>query len=618
VIHWEKKMSKNALFSASALAALLLVAGDARAADVTYLDQGWSAAERAAYYSLDQGSRIVPFDWIKALRRADGSGFLDDGFARYGYLANPASLTPGLPVGFLTAAYDDQTWLSMTCSACHTRQIEIDGAPLRIDGGPALVEFERLFDDLDAAFDKVATDDAAFDAFAGRVLGAGATKPAQEALRQAFRAWFEPFHTIFQLALHPKEKPRPLGLEWGPGRADAVSMIFNRVAGLDLGDGPTRVIHENIVAADAPVRYPFVWNAARQYITQWPGFAKNGDDILGLARNVGEVFGVFGKFLPERTNLPIPLPGLLRVNYIQGSSLDFGGLMQAETLIRKLAPPKWPAPVDAALARAGKEIFDWPRDKGGCGPGCHELKAIDPVKEPPRLCAKPEDTWTTPVQYVGTDGAEYAVLGRKAKTGVLEGEPVPLPPFIDRLGESDKIINILSTAVVQSIVQSATIDPLAFDPLVKSCLSNLSVDPAKNALFLKANLAEALRESLNAIFNKAAPTEPAYESRVLRGVWAAAPYLHNGSVPTLADLLKPPAQRPASFPVGPAYDMRNVGLSGTQTKFNFVYKTTAACDSGDASANSRCGHDFGTKLRDRKSTRLNSSHRYISRMPSSA
>lgn len=40
-----------------------------------------------------------------------------------------------------------------------------------------------------------------------------------------------------------------------------------------------------------------------------------------------------------------------------------------------------------------------------------------------------------------------------------------------------------------------------------------------------------------------------YESRVLQGIWAAAPYLHNGSVPTLEELLKPAAERVESFPV---------------------------------------------------------------------
>jgi hypothetical protein len=542
----------------------------------------------------------VPLDWIKALKHPDGSGFLDDGFGRYGYLPNPTSPTPGLPVGFLSAPYDGHPYLSMTCSACHTRQIEIDGAPLRIDGGPALVDFRSLFDDMDAAFGKIDTEDAAFSTFAAAVLGADASKPAQDKLRQDFREWFTPFHTIFQLALHPKIQRRPLGLEWGPGRADAVSMIFNRVAGLDIGGASHRIIEKNIEAADAPVRYPFVWNAARQYLTQWPGFAKNGDDVLGLARNVGEVYGVFGKFMPERTGLPIPLPGL-RVSYLDGSSLNFPGLMRAETLIRKLEPPKWPGQLDAALVKEGDEIFDWPASKGGCGPGCHEVKTIDKTKEPPRLCAKPDDTWLTPVQAVGTDGAEYAVLGRKAQTGVLEGEPVPLPPFTNKLHKEDKIFNILSAAVVQSIIRAParSTDPFLFDPIVQSCLKARSGDPVKDIGALRANIVEVLKESLAALYKTDLPPKPAYESRVMKGIWAAAPYLHNGSAPTLADLLKPPAQRPPAFAVGPAYDLENVGLAKTQSKFNFIYKTTADCGGkGDASANSRCGHNFGTQLND--------------------
>jgi hypothetical protein len=42
------------------------------------------------------------------------------------------------------------------------------------------------------------------------------------------------------------------------------------------------------------------------------------------------------------------------------------------------------------------------------------------------------------------------------------------------------------------------------------------------------------------------PTD-GYRVTDLRGLWASAPYLHNGSVPTLEDLLKPRAQRPVSW-----------------------------------------------------------------------
>ncbi|TVV74518.1 hypothetical protein FOY91_09645 [Sphingomonas solaris] len=40
---------------------------------------------------------------------------------------------------------------------------------------------------------------------------------------------------------------------------------------------------------------------------------------------------------------------------------------------------------------------------------------------------------------------------------------------------------------------------------------------------------------------------PAYKARPLNGIWATAPFLHNGSVPTLYDLLSPWDERPRSF-----------------------------------------------------------------------
>jgi hypothetical protein len=90
------------------------------------------------------------------------------------------------------------------------------------------------------------------------------------------------------------------------------------------------------------------------------------------------------------------------------------------------------------------------------------------------------------------------------------------------------------------------------------------------------------------------PIPHGYESRVLQGIWATAPYLHNGSVPTLADLLKPAIERPSAFQVGPAYDQVNLGLAKEQTMFNYTLQTTDCSDRN--SGNSRCGHEFGSQL----------------------
>ncbi len=52
-----------------------------------------------------------------------------------------------------------------------------------------------------------------------------------------------------------------------------------------------------------------------------------------------------------------------------------------------------------------------------------------------------------------------------------------------------------------------------------------------------------------------------YSDTPLDGIWARAPYLHNGSVPTLWDLLEAPEKRPAVFYTGfDVYDPRNVGF----------------------------------------------------------
>lgn len=69
-----------------------------------------------------------------------------------------------------------------------------------------------------------------------------------------------------------------------------------------------------------------------------------------------------------------------------------------------------------------------------------------------------------------------------------------------------------------------------------------------------AQYAEPYRDSLPAPDPAGAAPDPArlmvYKARPLNGVWATAPFLHNGSVPTLYDLLLPPDRRPKEFTVG--------------------------------------------------------------------
>ena len=131
--------------------------------------QGWTDVEREIFYTQDQGSRIMPLAWMKALPQTGGLSFLDDGLARYGFLKNSWPPAANLPVGFTIETQANERWVGMTCSACHSRQISVDGSDYRIDGGPALINLQAFLEDLDASVGQVAEDGATFKQFAAQV-----------------------------------------------------------------------------------------------------------------------------------------------------------------------------------------------------------------------------------------------------------------------------------------------------------------------------------------------------------------------------------------------------------------------------------------------------------------
>lgn len=539
----------------------------------TTMNQGdkWNNSTRDEFYSQDQGSRLISLKWIKALKQPNGEPFLAANLDRYGYIPNPASKL-GLPVGFTTNVGNNITYLGMTCAACHTRQIDVAGTSYRIDGGPAIVELQSFQTDLDAAVEKVLSDDAAFNQFAIDVLGGMPTKPAKKKLHDELFAWSVPFHAI--------TSSLPAAAPWGPVRADAISLIFNRVTGLDIGPRPTYLIPENIKLADVPVRYPFLWNAWIQDFTQWPGFSANGNKLLGLARNTGEVIGVFATFHPVKDKWKLG-----GVNYVKNNSANFRGLNKLEGLISKLGPPKWPWPLDQALVAKGALVYQQ-KDPAQGNQSCADCHGIKTGK----FRSLFHETWATPILDVGTDSREINLLGSQVKTGVLEGArflgSAPLKPV-------DSAISVLSVSVGGSILQHYFSLGLTKQNVSAAGSKQLSgiFKAEGNEDASDVGSPNQLRDTW---LPKAASADGLfpYESRVMQGIWAAAPYLHNGSVPTLTELLTPDAQRVSQFMVGPAYDINKVGLAVQQTKFNYTLKTTDCSDRN--SGNSRCGHNFGT------------------------
>jgi hypothetical protein len=91
-----------------------------------------------------------------------------------------------------------------------------------------------------------------------------------------------------------------------------------------------------------------------------------------------------------------------------------------------------------------------------------------------------------------------------------------------------------------------------------------------------------------------------YLSPPLDGIWLRAPYLHNGSVPTLRDLFNSPNERPQTFhrgynvfdPINVGFKeppLRQVGPNGELKQPYFLFDTRQQ-------GNGNQGHTYGTQL----------------------
>jgi len=87
-----------------------------------------------------------------------------------------------------------------------------------------------------------------------------------------------------------------------------------------------------------------------------------------------------------------------------------------------------------------------------------------------------------------------------------------------------------------------------------------------------------------------------YANQPLDGIWLRGPYLHNGSVPTLRDLLEPPEQRPTLFYRGnDVFDRKRIGFVSDVASADG--QTFTRYDTS-VPGNSNSGHEYGTGLSD--------------------
>ncbi len=595
--------------------------------DIVWLNQGWTAQERQKFHHISQGTMTLPlpYEWFAALEQPGFQMFGEKGLLiENGYLSRlgfiTGEVTPynqaGLPVGFSVDYHVINPQISkkpfnaigLTCAACHTGQMRVkskDGSKItsvRYDGGPAMTNLSGLINVIAMSLIETYIDESKFERFSNRVLGVANAKENQKQLKKALRHTLSnQVHSILKPAeikstgSHEKNiddledhsfrdyvriiknilKNRSSETQEGFTRLDALNRIGNAVFATDTGN------YENIATITAPVSYPYIWN------TSWFLWVQYDASIMGpMIRNAGEAMGVaayvqFDNKNDKRFYSSVKLDNLHWMETLLGGSIPpasvkkFGGLQA----------PQWKESVFGKIdiqkhAKGGKLYAELcqschlpPMDSDDfwsqtywTKPDSQNRSYLDlPIVDINYINTDPEQAWILMKRKVNTEGVGLNTKIYAEKVEWNKDEPVYLgaqsgncKPTMITSGKSESFALSLGAAVQE----------------------------VNDYWYTAHNISKDKQARMNGYRKNCLRAPFAYKARPLNGIWATAPFLHNGSVPDLYSLLSPVAERPKKFYLGSLdFDTERMGYDTSFKEGYFELNT-------QVKGNANTGHEF--------------------------
>ena len=592
--------------------------------EIIWLEQGWSDQDRQRFHYTSQGTMTlpIPYEWFIALEQPGftlfGSNALlsENGYLeRLGFISGQTSEynQAGLPVGFSVDYNVTNPQISkkpfnaigLTCAACHTGQMKVSNKSIRYDGGPAMTNLTQLTAVLGLSLIETYLSDSQFDRFSQRVLGVTNTEENKAQLKSELKhtlenlveqlvgpeliqslsmasasfgkdesAFVEDIKTIKESI--KKNKSQKATTE-GFTRLDALNRIGNTVFGSDANN------LNNVVTIDAPVNYPHIWN------TSWFMWVQYDASIMGpMIRNAGEAMGVSAYVVLDKN---------AQDNF--NSSVRLDDIHWMESLLAGKTPPtknkqfsglqhpKWDeslmGPIDREKHAKGAVLYQ------ELCQGCH-LPPMDSEAfwsdkywtKPDKFGGRYLDLPIVHLDFIGTDPKEAEVLIKR--TVDTQGIGLDTPVYLENEDWFKAGPVYWGAAWGEQQCKKTTVKDGPEQPFSLSL--GAAVQEVNDFWYQAHNTPASKQDEMNGYRPNCLRAPLAYKARPLNGIWATAPYLHNGSVPSIFDLLSPQAERPAEFYLGSLdYDVKNMGYNTEKKEGYFLLKT-------HKTGNSNKGHEF--------------------------
>ncbi|HTI38673.1 MAG TPA: di-heme-cytochrome C peroxidase [Vicinamibacterales bacterium] len=516
---------------------------------------GLTVGDREAFYHLSEGGELYPVDWLLALEvestAPDGTlqvrPFLEN-VERYGLLSdaksagNPDGLPVGVSLGKSKASGIDM--IGLNCAACHVGQVQYQGHAVRIDGLGNMALINAFLADLASETQKTLTSPRRLVRFWQRVhqvraerrrrgREAGIVADDESKLRRVV-ALLTSNRDMLQARLRALKGVASLQHWLEVGTKEGYGRLDAFGIGRDELFGATL---GNSAAPNAPVSFPHIWGM--EY-TGWLQWGANTDSVM--ERNIGQALGVGALFDPRTFRSTVNIPNLHRLE-------QYG---------YRLTPPQWPVSfpaIDQARADRGKALF-----VQYCA-RCHETYKTDGLIRTYQLFSFTE---------TGTD--PLAAINFEMPVAQADGTVRAFP-----YAASDLIKKIKQRAYRDANYDAATIESLEN----RAVRTGAQWEPMFRAPMLdSANFADTAGRKV-------------YRSKTLVGIWATGPFLHNGSVPTIYDLLLPAAKRPATFTLGTReYDPVKLGIQLDPSKYTLAPEQSTFTFDTRLPGNWNTGHEW--------------------------
>jgi hypothetical protein len=514
-----------------------------------------NASDQHDFQHLAEGSEFIPVRLARALvSERTGRPFFEMP-ERFGMIAGNGK--DALPVGLVVGpnAYPALHKLGpaagFNCAACHSAEIRFNGKSMLVNGAPGRTDFSGFQEDLVESAKATLRSPKKLARFISDL-----SRQRRAELPASVRAT-----TLDANAVEAHLAARDL--------TASLNDYARRTAAKDPAADAVRPAPD-LEEADAPMQeYAASVRALGEVMGKSNDLA--GTESTSMRFDFGRVdaFGSARKLIfrekPDPDNVPVCYPPIWKfadepwlhydgntrsvlarnVGQVIGlkarfeprtfdSSVNLRNIHKLETIARKLQPPRWPVEllgrIDRSLAGQGRPLY-----QAHCS-GCHD-----------RRDEHGDALMFTAAQLDVTDG-RVMQFGRPLAKGAFAGKS-----YSDGL-------------------------QIALGRVMDNARAREQIGAAE------------WREMFGDRPNEWRTTNR-YAARPLHGVWATAPYLHNGSVPTLEDLLSPVAQRPTKFYTdNRTYDPAKVG-----------YSTAAASNQSEpfrvnGNQNSNRGHLAGTQL----------------------